>query len=116
MERRVTEQGPISITWLAMRGPNRMTLQTLMPSPDLSLLTRQLYFNNDGAKPDPPESTPGEHPGIGYVITGWENLGSGTKEFDALLITTPADYSPDVLMKELNAAPSITARPLANQK
>jgi len=116
MERRVTAQGAIPVTWLGIRGPNRMTLQTLAPSPDLLLLTRQLYFNNDGARPDPPENTPGEHPGIGYIITGWENLGSGIKEFDALLITTPADYSPDVLMKELHTAPSIIARPLTNEK
>ena len=116
MEHRIAEQGAIPVTWMGMRGPSRMTLQTLTPSRDLSLLTRQLYFNNDGARPDPPESTAGEHPGIGYVITGWENLGSGVKEFDALLITTPADYSPDVLMKELHAPPSVTVRPLPDTK
>ena len=116
MENRISQQGPIAVTWMGIRGPSRMTVQTLAPSPDLLLLSRQLYFNNDRARADPPEGTPGENPGIGYVITGWENLGSGTKEFDALLITTPADYSPDVLMKEQRTPPTITVRTLPNGK
>ena len=115
MEREITEQGAVPVTWMGIRGPRRMTLQTLAPSPDLLLLTRQLYFN-DGNRPDPPEGTAGEHPGIGYVITGWESLGSGVKEFEALLITTPADYSPEVLMKEQHTPASITARPLLDGK
>jgi hypothetical protein len=116
MERRIPPPGSTLISWIAIRGARRTAVQTLAPTPDLPLLRRQLYFNNDPRRPDPPERTPGEHPGIGYVITGWEKLESGVHTFDSLLITTPADYSPDVLLKELHNAAAVTVRPVLNRK
>jgi hypothetical protein len=116
MEQRLAAMGPVPISWIAIRGAGRTTVQTLAPTPDLPLLTRQLYFNDAPNRPDPPERIPGEHPGIGYVITGWEKLESGIHTFDSLLITTPADYSPDVLMEELHSPPVVTVRPKADTK
>ncbi len=116
MERRVAEPASIPITWIGIRGQNRTTIQTLLPSPDLALLNRHLYFNDDPNRPDPPERTPGEHPGIGYTITGWEKLESGVHTFDSLLITTPTDYSPDVVLEEMRTPPAVTTRPVAEAK
>ena len=110
MEQRLAAMGSVPISWIAIRGAGRTTVQTLAPTPDLPLLNRQLYFNDAPNQPDPPEHIPGEHPGIGYVITGWEKLESGIHTFDSLLITTRADYSPDVLLKELQSLPVVTVR------
>ena len=116
MEQRLAAMGSVPISWIAIRGAGRTTVQTLAPTPDLPLLNRQLYFNDAPNRPDPPEHIPGEHPGIGYVITGWEKLESGVHRFDSLLITTRADYSPDVLMEELLSPPVVTVRAKADTK
>jgi len=116
MEQRLAAMGPVAISWLAMRGNGRTTVQTLAPSPDLPLLNQQLYYNDAPGRPDPPEHTPGEHPGIGYTITGWERLESGLHTFDSLLITTRADYSPDVVLEELHTPLEVTVRPFADAK
>jgi hypothetical protein len=116
MEQRLAAMGSVPISWIAIRGAGRTTVQTLAPTPDLPLLNRQLYFNDAPNRPDPPEHIRGEHPGIGYVITGWEKLESGVHAFDSLLITTRADYSPDVLLEELHSPPVATVRPKADTK
>jgi hypothetical protein len=116
MEQRLAAMSSVPISWIAIRGAGRTTVQTLAPTPDLPLLNRQLYFNDAPNRPDPPEHIPGEHPGIGYVITGWERLESGVHTFDSLLITTRADYSPDVLVEELHSPPVVTVRPIADTK
>jgi len=116
MEQRLAAMGSVPISWIAIRGAGRTTVQTLAPTPDLPLLSRQLYFNDAPNRPDPPEHIPGEHPGIGYVITGWEKLEGGVHPFDSLLITTRADYSPEVLMEELHSPPVVTVRAKADTK
>jgi hypothetical protein len=116
MEQRLAAMGSVPISWIAIRGAGRTTVQTLAPTPDLPLLSRQLYFNDAPNRPDPPEHIPGEHPGIGYVITGWEKLESGVHNFDSLLITTRADYSPEVLIEELHSPPVVTVRPRVGTK
>jgi hypothetical protein len=116
MEQRLAAMGSVPISWIAIRGADRITVQTLAPTPDLPLLSRQLYFNDAPNRPDPPEHIPGEHPGIGYVISGWEKLESGLHNFDSLLITTRADYSPEVLMEELHSPPVVTVRPRVETK
>ena len=50
----------------------------------------------------------GEHPGIGYSISGWENLASGSHTLTSMLIDAPENYDADVLLKEYRAPPSVT--------
>ncbi|MGO9605313.1 MAG: hypothetical protein ACLQAT_18310 [Candidatus Binataceae bacterium] len=116
MEEAIAHAPAASVSWIAFRGHGHTTIQTLAPTPDLPLLNRQLYFRDDPNTPDPPERVRGEHPGIGYVITGWEKLESGTHTFDSLLITTPGDYSPDVLLEELHTPVVAKARRAAETK
>ena len=73
------------IEWIAMRGDDRLMLQTLRPSPDLQLISRMLYYRNSNV-PDPPERYRGEYPGVGYITTGYSNLGSGSHMFDSLFV------------------------------
>jgi hypothetical protein len=88
------------IDWIAMRGNDRLMFQTLRPSPDLELITRTLYYRNSNV-PDPPERYPGEHPGVGYITTGYRNLSSGPHTFDSLFIVAPGSCAPRELMREI---------------
>jgi len=98
------------VKWIAFRGNGRIVIQTLAPSPVVDRIERRLYFRNDPNYRDPPERVPGENPAIGYVMTGWEDLPSGTHQLDSLLIDAPEDYSPDLLLHELSMAPKIECR------
>jgi hypothetical protein len=92
---------PPRVTWMALRSPRHTLIQTLRPSPLLRLVTRRLYFRDDHGVPDPPERVPGQNPGVGYLMTGWEKLSSGDHVIDSLLICVAGNYDPDVLLKEL---------------
>ncbi len=107
----VARSPPPAVGWIALRGQGRTVIQTIAPAPDLEVLDRRLYFHDDPLTPDPPERVLGEHPGIGYEITGWENLGRGRHDLDSMLIVAPGDYDPDVLLKELSAPPRVTVTP-----
>ncbi len=99
-----------AVRWIAFRGSGRIIIQTLAPSPVVDRIGRRLFFRNDPAYRDPPERVPGENPAIGYVMTGWEELPSGTHHIDSLLIDAPEDYSPDLLLRELSNPPVIESR------
>ena len=99
------------VDWAAIRGNGRVLVQTIAPTSDLELLDRRLYYNDDAQTPDPPERVRGENPGIGYRITGWENLSSGEHQLLSMLIGANADYDPALLLKEYVTRPQISARP-----
>lgn len=107
---------PPVVSWIALRSSNHTVVQTLRPSPLLRDLTRRLYFRDDPGVPDPPERVPGENPGVGYEMTGWENLSSGDHVLDALLISVPGDYDPAVLLKELRVPVEVTVVPAGHSK
>jgi hypothetical protein len=104
---------PPRVEWIALRGGGRVIIQTIAPTSDLQLLDRRLYFNDDPGAPDPPENVRGEHPGIGYSMTGWENLSSGTHELVSMLIGAREDYDADMLLKEYRTPPKVIVRPVA---
>jgi len=95
------------IDWIALHGDDRLMLQTLRPSPDIKLISRILYYHNSSV-PDPPERYPGEHPGIGYITTGYRNLSSGSHTFDSLFIIAPGSCNPRTLMHEIGTPLSVT--------
>ncbi len=101
---------PPQVEWIALRGGGRMIIQTIAPGSDLQLLDRRLYYNDDPQTPDAPESVRGEHPGIGYLMTGWENLASGSHTLVSMLIDAPEDYDADLLLKEYATPPRVTIR------
>ena len=104
---------PPRVEWIALRGEGHVIIQSIAPTSDLQLLDRRLYFNDDPIAPDPPESVRGEHPGIGYSMTGWENLSSGTHELISMLIGAREDYDADILLKEYRTPPQVIVRPIA---
>jgi hypothetical protein len=103
------------VEWIALRGGGRMLIQTIAPTSYLQLLDRRLYYNDDPNTPDPPERVRGEHPGIGYSITGWENLASGSHTLTSMLIGAPENYDADVLLKEYQAPPRVTIRAIGDR-
>jgi hypothetical protein len=109
-EDRLKRQPPGPISWIAIRGQGRSAIQALAPSPDLRLLKTQLYFNDDPERPDPPGRPPGEHPGIGYTITGWEGLERGPHFVDSALIIIQGNRNPASLLDEMNTQPIVSAR------
>jgi hypothetical protein len=97
----------LPIDWMAMRSDDRLMLQTLRPSADLKLINRMLYYCNSNV-PDPPERYPGEHPGVGYITSGYRNLSSGSHTFDSLFIIAPAICDPRALMREIGTPLAVT--------
>jgi hypothetical protein len=107
---KMAKSDPPRIEWIALRGGGRMIIQTIAPTSDLELLDRRLYFRDDPNTPDPPERVRGEHPGIGYAMTGWENLASGSHTLVSMLIDAPEDYDADILLREYATPPRLTIR------
>jgi hypothetical protein len=101
---------PPKVDWIAIRGNGRVLVQTIAPTSDLELLDRRLYYNDNPDTPDPPERIRGENPGIGYRITGWENLSSGEHQLLSMLIGANADYDPALLLKEYVTRPQVVVR------
>ena len=98
------------IDWLAMRGENKTMVQTLVMPPEMASVQRRLFFWNSST-PDPPERLPGNHPGIGYMMTRWESLSSGRHRFDSILLeASDKNFDPDRLMHELTTPLAITVR------
>jgi hypothetical protein len=110
MLQKIARSDPPRVVWIALRGGGRMLIETIAPTSDLQLLDRRLYFNDDENTPDAPERVRGEHPGIGYTITGWENLAAGNHTLVSMLIDAPEDYDVDLLLKEYATPPIVTIR------
>jgi hypothetical protein len=104
-------QNPTSLNWIALRGSGHLLLQTLRPSPDLKLIRRMIYYR-DSTNPDPPERYPGEHPGVGYITSGYSNLSRGSHTFDSLFVIAPGDCDPSTLMREIATPLTVTVHPL----
>ncbi len=67
--------------WFALHGPDVTLLETMQVSPSLATVHRQLYYRESNTADDPPESYPGEMPGVGYTLTHWDEVASGAHWF-----------------------------------
>jgi hypothetical protein len=100
---------PPKARWLALEGQNHLMFQTFSPSFDLSLIDQRLYYV-DSSTPDPPETYPGQHPGVGYVTTGWTNLSGGAHVLDSLFVIVRDNYQPSQLRAEIKVHPRVNVR------
>ena len=112
---KIVKSDPPQVEWIALRGGGRMLIQTIAPTSDLQVLDRRLYYNDDPNTPDPPERVRGEHPGIGYTMTGWENLASGSHMLTSMLIGATENYDADILLKEYQAPARVTIRAVGSR-
>jgi hypothetical protein len=83
--------------------------QTFVPTADLGLIDRYLYYLDLAHG----ETAAGSELACGSLLTGWERLSRGTHRFEPILITLPGAHDADALVKELNAAPVIEVRAAA---
>jgi hypothetical protein len=106
------ENVPPPANWIALRGKGKLMIQTFRPSPDLAVIRPRLYYR------DPSPETPQEPhaPAIGFLMTGWQDLSSGTHQLNPLLIVLPDDYSPQSLSREVETQPVVRVIPMAARK
>jgi hypothetical protein len=107
--------GEPEVKWLALKGGDRIVMQTFTPSPDFATLQRRLYYCDGTATADESEQAASSCAGgglqIGYLMTGWENLAAGTHRVDSILMVLAGDAEPDAVARELAAPPAVTVRP-----
>jgi hypothetical protein len=101
---------PPKARWIALEGQGHLMVQTFKPSFDLNLIDQRVYYV-DSSKPDPPETCPGQHPGVGYITTGWTNLSGGTHVLDSLFVVVHDNYRPREVIDELRVRPRVSVRP-----
>jgi hypothetical protein len=103
---------PLAVRWLALRGQGRTLVQMLIPAPDATAVTRRLFYL-DSSKPDPPERVPGNHPGVGYELTGWQDLSRGAHHFRSVLVSVDGSYDPQTVLDEISTPPKVRIHPVA---
>lgn len=103
---------PPQAHWLALRGHGHTLVQILMPEADARAVTRQLYYV-DSSRPDPPEAIPGDRPGVGYELSGWQNLSPGPHHFESLLVNVSEDTPPQQVLREVETPPVVRVRPVS---
>jgi hypothetical protein len=111
--------GPVTVLarapaadWLALRGDGRLMMETFVPSEELSLIERRLYYS--ASPPRGPAEPVAALPAAGGIhTTGWERLSGGPHQFNPLLISAPVSYGAKRVIQEASTAPVVTVRPVS---
>jgi hypothetical protein len=77
--------------WFALHGPGITLVEVMQVSPSLSTVKRHLLYRESATAVDPPESQPGEMPGIGYTLSQWNQVESGAHWFASNSYALPPD-------------------------
>lgn len=109
------------VDWVSLSDGDRVMLQAVVPNADMKLIEKQLYYRDATGRdqPRPMLRLASARPynfDLGYTLTGWDRLSSGTHDFDSLLISAPADYRPSLLFKEMEHAPVVRVGPVEASK
>jgi len=83
--------GSSDSSWFALRGPAQTLVQSLAVSPSLASTDRRLVYREGPESVLPPESVPGETPGIGFRLERWEGVGPGMHHLAARSWALPND-------------------------
>ena len=75
-------------SWFALTGPGITLLNALQVSPSLATTRRRLFYRETG-QAQPPESAPGEEPGIGYQLDQWGHVGAGRHQLMSVSYALP---------------------------
>lgn len=104
------------VSWVSLISGERAMLQTVVPGADMMVVEKQLYYRDragaDGR--EPMLRAVGARPhdfGLGYEMTGWDKLSSGSHYFDSLMISAGTDYSASLLLDELRSSPTVSLQP-----
>ena len=99
-------------TWFALIGPEITLVQRMDVSPSLATVRRRLVYREGGAVAQPPDTVPGEVPGIGYQLDRWQQVGAGAHVLQAASYALPASVDVRAFMHELSVPLEVTVRPL----
>lgn len=92
----VAEPPPI----LALEGADATFALALHLGPTLQSLRRTVYYREE-IRSDPPESMPGQMPGIGFLLTEWGQVEAGEHWFTAESFALPAGADPARFASEM---------------
>jgi hypothetical protein len=84
-------------SWFALMGPDITLLNALQVSPSLASTRRRLLYRETG-QAQPPESVPGEEPGIGYQLDQWGHVGAGRHQLMSVSYALPPAIEPRAFM------------------
>ncbi len=84
-------------SWFALTGPGITLLNALQVSPSLATTRRRLFYRETG-QAHPPESAPGEEPGIGYQLDQWGHVGAGRHQLMSVSYALPPGLDPRAFM------------------
>lgn len=85
--------------WFALVGPDATLLQVLGASPSLATVSKHLFYRELTAAAEP-EAVAGEMPGVGYRLTDWARVDSGTHWFSSTSYALPPGDDPRRFMLE----------------
>lgn len=80
--------------WFALRGPEVTMIQYFGLSPSLQSLKRRFLYRDDKTAAFPPESVQGEVPAVGYELSEWQGVGSGTHSLHVTSFVVPRGVPP----------------------
>lgn len=97
-------------TWFLLRRGDTAFLHRIHLGAGLASVQPALYYVDDPTRPDPPESVPGEHPAVGYRMTGWSAVARGRHEMwmETYLLDAGADPRRAVAALEIPAPVTVT--------
>lgn len=96
--------------WFALKGARVTLVQTMGASPSLATVRRRLLYRQ-GSKPFPPETVPGEEPGIGFVWDQWSKAGAGLHQLVSISYALPPGVDVHAFMAARNSALQVTVHP-----
>lgn len=76
--------------WFALKGPDVTLVQYLGLSSSLDSVRRRLIYREARVVTFPPESEPGELPGVGYELDRWDSVAAGFHALQATSYVLPA--------------------------
>jgi hypothetical protein len=77
--------------WFALIGPRQMVVQQLRRGASLAAVRQRVTFVADPTLSAPPEAEPGQCPGVGFVLEGWDGVEGGLHLLEAVSYAVAAD-------------------------
>jgi hypothetical protein len=99
-------------SWFALLGPQLTLVQTMEVSSSLATVRRRLLYHEGSDTREPPETVPGEEPGVGYRLDEWGRVGAGAHRLQSTSYALPADVDVRAFMAARAAPFEVEVRAL----
>lgn len=93
----------VSGSWFALRGDALTLVQRLERGPSLASVRQHIWYTADPQALDPPESQPGQCPGIGFVLDDWNGVEGGHHELVSTSYALPPDENVGTFLATLDS-------------